>query len=93
MILFVVVKASTQRITKHKLASSLHRSVSFLRFACGAWPSTGRGVVEDHTFIPWEKNVKISFEVFPQNFAPEASKVYSREASKVYSSVSFHHIK
>ena len=29
----------------HKLASSLHRSVLFHWFTCGAWPSTGRAVV------------------------------------------------
>ena len=29
----------------HKLASLLRHSVSFLQFVCGAWPSTGRGVV------------------------------------------------
>ena len=45
---FVIAKVSTQRKTRpllHKLASSLRCSVSFLRFACGVWPSTGRGVV------------------------------------------------
>ena len=36
---------SKARPLLHKLASPLHRSVSFLRFARGAWPSTGRGVV------------------------------------------------
>ena len=47
-ITFVIAKAFTQRKTRpllHKLASSLHCLVSSLRFACGAWPSTGRGVV------------------------------------------------
>ena len=28
----------------HKLASSLCHSLPFFQFACGAWPSTGRGV-------------------------------------------------
>ena len=46
---FVIAKASTQRKTRpllHKLASSLRRSVSFLRFTCRAWLSTDRGVVK-----------------------------------------------
>ena len=45
---FVIAKVSTQRRTRpflHKLASSLCRSVLFLQFACGAWPSTDRNVV------------------------------------------------
>ena len=43
---FVIVNASTQKTRPllHKLASSLRRSVLFLRFTCGVWPSTGRGV-------------------------------------------------
>ena len=44
----------TQRKTRpllHKLASSLCRSVLFLRFTCGAWPSTGRGVVRASAFV------------------------------------------
>ena len=44
---FVFAKASTQRKIRpllYKLASSLRHSVSFLRFAYGAWLSTGRGV-------------------------------------------------
>ena len=44
---FLFAKASTQRKIRpllHKLASSLCHSVSFLRFAYGAWLSTGRGV-------------------------------------------------
>ena len=45
---FISAKVSIQRKTRpllHKLASLLHHSVSFLRFACGACPPTGRGVV------------------------------------------------
>ena len=44
----ILLKVSTQRENRpllYKLASLLHRSVSFIRFAYGAWTSSGRGVV------------------------------------------------
>ena len=61
--IFMIAKASTKRKTRpllHKLASSLHRSVSF---ACGMWPSAGRGVVRaSHIHSTKIKTVKISSE-------------------------------
>ena len=61
---FVNAKVSTQRKTilfLHKLTFLLCRSVSFLGFACGTWPSTGRGVVRAlHIHSMKMKTTKIS---------------------------------
>ena len=42
---FVIAKAYTQRKTRPLLHKLTYHSVSFLHFACGAWPPTGKGVV------------------------------------------------
>ena len=68
-----------------KLASSLHRSVSFYRFACGAWPSTGRGVVRALLICSVKiKTVKISSEESGDNFV----KFCTSENFPLYSSIS-----
>ena len=69
---FLIAKAFTQRKTRpllHKLASSLRRSVSFLQFACGAWPSTCRGVVRASCIHSAKISSEESGGIFWRNFA------------------------